>query len=67
MNIPTQLEHKGTRILPPLTGEQVLQPNAETRVEEPQKEFSFLFLKSGGAEMGFNVRLSAVRFVFDGS
>ena len=61
MNIPAQLEHKGTRILPPLTGEQVPQPNAETRVEESQKEFS------GGAEMGFNVRLSAVRFVFDGS
>ena len=29
MNIPAQLEHKGTRILPPLTGEQVLQPNAQ--------------------------------------
>ena len=67
MNIPAQLEHKGTRILPPLTGEQVLQLNAETRVEEPRKEFSFLFLKSGGTEMGFNVRLSAVRFFFDGS
>ena len=67
VNITVQLEHTGTGILRPLTREQVLQPNAETRVEEPWKEVSFLFLKSGGAEMGFNVRLSAVRFFFEGS
>ena len=59
MNIPAQLEHKRTWILSPLAGEQVPQPNAQTRGKR--------FLKSGCAEMGFNARLSAAHFVFDGS